>query len=166
MNRQVLKVIVLMLASVVAFSTAQAAVGDVVASATSQKTWMDMVTCTNAIITIGQNAKPEKLTYSGWTWFLDASPSKTVTITDNDVTVGSFTGEGVYEWAPKSPDVHNVKLVISGGPTYEQTYLVEGPKVTIARGTDPTINGGISCAITSSAAGATIYFITRRSAFQ
>ena len=138
----------------------QAAVGDVVVSATSQKTWMDTVTCTNTLIPIGQNAKPEKLTYSGWTWFLDGRASGTVTITDNDATVATFTGEGVYEWIPSSPDVHNVKLIISGGPTYEQTYLVEGPKVTIARGTDPTINGGISCAITSSAAGSTIYFTT------
>ena len=156
-----MKTIALVLTIAVATSmTLPAAVGDIVASASSSQTWMDTVTCTQTVIQIGQDTKPERLAYSGWTWFLDGRTSGTVRITDNDVEIASFAGEGVYEWVPSVPDVHNVKLIISGGPTYEQVYLVEGPKVTIARGTDPAVNGGFSCEITSTVPGATIYFTT------
>ena len=80
MKRQILKVIVLTLASAVAFSTARAAVGDVVASATSQKTWMDTVTCSNPTYVMGRDATSAKLCYSGWAWYLNGCPISLVRI--------------------------------------------------------------------------------------
>ena len=166
MIRQGLKIVAMILLSMCYYPVANAAVGDVVASSTSQ-TWMDMVTCTQSVIQIGRYAEPEKLAYSGWTWFLDGSASKSVTITDSydehydgvtDTVV--LTGEGVHEWLHEIVGVHNVRMAISGGPTFEKTYMVNGPSVTIERGTDTTINYGSSCAITSSMEGATIYFTT------
>nr|MCR5838488.1 chitobiase/beta-hexosaminidase C-terminal domain-containing protein [Kiritimatiellia bacterium] len=161
MKRQILKVIVLTLASAVAFSAARAAVGDVVASATSQKTWMDSASCKDAttVITVGENAEPVKVSYSGRTWYAGTAMG-TSALYDNDVLVQNFTGEGWYEYVPPTAETHTLSLRIANGPTYQRTFLVEGPTLTITRGTDPTINGGISCAITSSAAGSTIYFTT------
>ena len=91
MKRQILKVIVLTLASAVAFSAARAAVGDVVASATSQKTWMDMASCANAttVITVGENAEPVKVSYSGRTWYAGTAMG-TSALYDNDVLVRDF----------------------------------------------------------------------------
>ena len=161
MKRQVLKFIVLMLASVVASPAAQAAVGDVVASATSQKTWMDMASCSSdtTVITVGKDAKPVPVAYSGRTWYAGAAMG-TSALYDNDVLVQNFVGEGWYEYVPPTVETHTLSLRIANGLTFQRTFIVEGPTLTIARGTDPTINGGISCAITSSAAGATIYFTT------
>ena len=134
--------------------------GEVVASATSSQAWMDTAACTNQaeVITVGKNAEPVKLAYSDRNWYPGKAASS-VSITDNDTPVTVLSGEGIYEWVPFTTGTHTLKHT-SGGITLIRTFIVEGPKVSIARGTDPAVNGGFSCEITSTAAGATIYFTT------
>ncbi len=161
MNRHASKAVVLILAGVVAFHAAQAAVGDVVASAVSEQMFMDTASCSvdTAVITVGRDAKPVPVSYSGRTWHAGTDMG-TASLYDNDVLVGTFSCEGWAEYVPPTAGTHALSLRVAHGPTLRRTFMVEVPALSIARGADPAINGGIPCAITSPAAGATIYFTT------
>ena len=71
---------------------------DIVASAVSSRIWMDTVSCSNdtQVITVGKDAEPVNVSYSGRTWYAGAAMG-TSALYDNAVLVRNFTDEGWCE---------------------------------------------------------------------
>ena len=155
MGESVMKQIsVLLFTALVSVGVAYAV--EVVASAESPQTCMDMASCADSatVITLGKDAGAVGLVYSGYNWWLDNSPSS-VSLTDNDEAISTVSGEGIYEWTPDFVGTHTVKHIV-GGVTLARTFKAEGPVLTISRGG----NGGTICEIASSIGDGTIFFTT------
>ena len=155
MGESVMKQIsVLLFTALVSVGVAYAV--EVVASAESPQTCMDMASCADSVtvITLGKDAGAVGLVYSGYNWWLDNSPSS-VSLTDNDEAILTVSGEGIYEWTPDFVGTHTVKHIV-GGVTLARTFKAEGPVLTISRGG----NGGTICEIASSIGDGTIFFTT------
>ena len=118
--------ITLMLAAAAFGLSANAAVGDVVASADSAQAWMDTVTCANPGVeaVVENDAWPVRLAYSGGNWLIDGDSSGAMIYGDGEM-LASLTGEGVWEWTPGAAGLHTLTHLANGVP-FNRTFKVEG----------------------------------------